>query len=270
MQLLKECSLGDVDIEGCEVSDEWKRRLADLVMSFQDVFSRDKLDCGEAKEFVHWIHLTDDHPFRLPFRRVPPAHYQKLREVLSEMEMKGIISKSISEYASPLVLVLKKSGDLRICTDFCWLNARTVKDAHPLPHQADCRAALGGNVFFSTMDLTSGFYNIPLHESDRHYTAFTTPLGLYKYNRLPQGLCNSPASFMRMMLNIFGDLNFSSLLCYLDDLLVFALCEEESLNRLRVVFSRLRPSNLKLSQKKCHFLRRTSWMEPVSLLTRRK
>lgn len=173
------------------------------------------------------------------------------------MELKGIISKSVSEYASPLVLVWKKSGDLRICTDFRWLNAKTIKDAHPLPHQADCLAALGGNAFFSTMDLTSGFYNIPLHESDRRYTAFTTPLGLYDYNRLPQGLCNSPASFMRMMISVFGDLNFSSLLCYLDDLLVFAPFEEEALRRLDMVFSRLRANNLKLAQKKCHFLRRS-------------
>ncbi|KAI5616605.1 hypothetical protein C0J50_23850, partial [Silurus asotus] len=122
---------------------------------------------------------------------------------------------------------------------------------------ADCLAALGGNFLFSSVDLTSGFYNIPLHVADRHYTAFTTPMGLYEYNRLPQGLCNCPASFMRMMLSIFGDLNFSSLLCYLDDLLIFARSELEALQRLEVVFSRLRASNLKLSQKKCHFLRRS-------------
>lgn len=72
------------------------------------------------------------------------------------MDLKGIICKSVSEYASPLVLVWKKSGDLRICTDFHWLNAKNVEDAHPLPHQADCLAALGGNTFF-TMDPTSGF-----------------------------------------------------------------------------------------------------------------
>lgn len=99
--------------------------------------------------------------------------------------MKSIISRSLSKYALPLVMVWKKDGGLRICTDFRMLNAKTVKDAHPLPHQADCHATLGGNCFFSTMDLTSGFYNIPLHESDRHYTAFTTPLGLFEYNRLP-------------------------------------------------------------------------------------
>lgn len=83
-------------------------------------------------------------------------------------------------------------------------------------------ATLGGNTYFSTMDLTSDLYNIPMAEEDKKYTAFTTPMGLYEYNKMPQGLYNSPASFMRLMLSIFGDLNFSSLLCYRDDLLVFA------------------------------------------------
>ncbi|KAG1950296.1 interleukin-1 receptor accessory protein-like 1-A [Pimephales promelas] len=170
------------------------------------------------------------------------------------MEEKGIIRKSSSEYASPLVMVWKKDGGLRICTDFRWLNARTLKDAHPLPHQSDCLAALGGNCLFSTMDLTSGFFNIPIHEDDKRYTAFTTPLGLYEYNRMPQGLCNSPASFMRMMIGIFGDMNFTKLLCYLDDLLVFALSEDEALSRLGTVFQRLRENNLKLAPKKCHLL----------------
>lgn len=133
----------------------------------------------------------------------------------------------------------------------------TFKDAHPLPHQADCLAALGGNCFFSTMDLTSGFYNMPLHEDDRKYSAFTTPMGLYEYNRLPQGLCNSPGSFMRMWTSIFGDQNYLSLLCYLDDLLVFAPDEETALLRLRMVFDRLRSHNLKLAPKKCFFLRRS-------------
>ncbi|KAL2104350.1 hypothetical protein ACEWY4_001218 [Coilia grayii] len=103
----------------------------------------DKLDCGEAKDSVHRIHLTDC-PFRLPHRGIPPAHYHKLREVLSEMEEKGITRKSINKYASPLVMVWKKNGDLRIYTDCRCLNAKTVKDAHHLPHQSDCLAALGG------------------------------------------------------------------------------------------------------------------------------
>jgi len=254
---LQKLGLGDLDIESCEVSHYWKGQLIQLIGRYEDVFSKHKLDCGKANEFVHHIRLSDDRPFRLPYRRVPPAQYQKLRSVLSEMEEQEIIRKSNSEWASPLVLVWKKNGDLRVCVDYRWLNARTVKDAHPLPHQADCLAALGGNVFFSAMDLTSGFYNVMMSEEDKKFTAFTTPMGLYEFNRLPQGLCNSPASFMRLMINIFGDQNFLTLLCYLDDLLVYAPSEKAAIERLELVFARLRAHGLKLAPKKCHFLRRS-------------
>ncbi|XP_066497032.1 uncharacterized protein [Hoplias malabaricus] len=104
-QKLVDCGLDNIDIDACEVSEAWKIKLAELLVRFQDIFSKGKLDCGEAKDFVHRIHLSDDRPFRLPYRRVPPAHYHKLREVLNEMEEKDIISKSVSEYASPLVMV---------------------------------------------------------------------------------------------------------------------------------------------------------------------
>lgn len=139
--------------------------------------------------------------------------------------------------------------------DFRWLKKRTVKDAHPLPHQADCLVILSGNAFFSTMDLTSGFYNMPLHKEDRKYSVFTMSMDLYEYNHLPRGLCKSPASFMRMMTSIFGDQNFLSLLCYLDDLLVFALTEALALERLELGFSRLCLHNLKLAPKKCWLFR---------------
>lgn len=254
---LDKLGLTDLDLDSCAVSDLWRDRLLQIIERHESIFSRHKMDCGEASNFVHKIHLVDERPFRLPYRRVPPSHYEKLRTALNEMEEKDIIRKSSSEYASPLVLVWKKNGDLCICTDFRWLNARTVKDAHPLPHQADALAALGGNAFFSTIDLTSVFYTVPLHEDHKKYTAFSSPFGLHEYNRMPQGLSNSPATFMRMMLSIFGDENFTSLLCYLDDLLVFGPTEQIALERLEMVFSRLKNHNLKLAPKKCHFLQRS-------------
>lgn len=183
-QRLQQAGLTDINIDQCHAGPMGKEKLVDLLIKYNDIFSKHALDCGEAKGFVHRIRLTDERPFCLPYRRVPPAHYQKLRQVLSEMEEQEIVKKSVSEYASPLVLVWKKDGNLRLCTDFRWLNMRTLKDAHPLPHQSDCLAALGGNTYFSTMDLTSGFYNIPMAEEDKKYTAFTTPMGLYEYNRI--------------------------------------------------------------------------------------
>lgn len=105
---LNSLGLDKIDINSCEVSPFWKSQLVELIQKYEDVFSKGKLDCGHAKDFVHRIHLTDDRPFRLPYCRVPPGQYQKLRKALSEMEEKDIIRKSSSEWASPLVLVWKK------------------------------------------------------------------------------------------------------------------------------------------------------------------
>lgn len=102
---LRELGLTEIDIESCEVSDYWKGELADLVVWYGSTFSCDKLDCGEVKNTVYRKRLKDEKPFSLPYRRVPPNHYQKLRQTLDEMEECGIIRKSNSEWASPLVLV---------------------------------------------------------------------------------------------------------------------------------------------------------------------
>lgn len=109
--------------------------MRDLILEYEGIFSRHSLDCGEVKDFVHRIHVVDERPCHLPCRRVPPSQYQKLHVALNEMEERGIICKLVSEFASPLVLCWKKNGDLSICTDFRWLNARTVKDAQPLPQR---------------------------------------------------------------------------------------------------------------------------------------
>lgn len=84
--ILQKMGLSDLDIDSCGVSPLWKGQLLRLVQKFEHVFSKHKLDCGRAKDFVHRIHLSDNRPFCLPYRRVPPGHYQKLRQVLSEME----------------------------------------------------------------------------------------------------------------------------------------------------------------------------------------
>lgn len=139
----KSAGFSGIDVDSCNVTEEYRDKLTELVVTYSDIFSLHHLNCGEAKGFIHHIHLSDHRPFRLPFRRVLPGQYQKLHQVLSEMEEKEIIKTSTSEYVSPLVLVWKKNGDLRVFTDFRWLNKRTLKDAHPLPHQADHLAALG-------------------------------------------------------------------------------------------------------------------------------
>lgn len=111
---LEKLGLSSIPIGGCEVSLQCKEKLVDLNGTYESVFSRHDLDCGAiiVVDFCHDFRLTDDRPFRLPYRRISPAHYHKLKETLDEMEAKDIIRKSCSEFAFPLVLMWKKNGDL--------------------------------------------------------------------------------------------------------------------------------------------------------------
>ena len=165
-----------------------------------------------------------------------------------------VIRPSNSPWASPVVMVKKKDGSLRFCTDFHQLNAATVKDAHPPPRIDDLLDALHGGRWYSTLDLKGGYWQVPIMERDKDKTAFRTSNGqLYKFNQVPFGLCNAPATFSRLMDRILSGLHWETCLFYLDDIIVFSSTWEEHLACLRQVFERLRHANLKLGAKKCPF-----------------
>lgn len=172
------------------------------------------------------------------------------------MEEAGVIRPSKSPYASQMVVVVKKDGSLRICVDYRKLNLYSTRDAFPLPRIEDALEALGQSKYFSTLDLTSGYWQVEVAEQDKHKTAFSTPMGLYEANRMPFGLQNAPSTFQRLMTCCFGDLNYINLLIYLDDIIVFSKTFEEHLERLQVVFNRLREHGLKLKPSKCHLMKK--------------
>ncbi len=113
---------------------------------------------------------------------------------------------------------------------------------------------LQGATFFSSIDLASGYHQVAVHERDRHKTAFTTPFGIFEYCRMPFGVCNGPSTFQRLMQTTMGDLIFQIMLVYLDDILVYAPTFPEHLQRLEIVFKRLKETGLKVKPEKCHFL----------------
>ena len=162
----------------------------------------------------------------------------------------GVIRPSNSPWASPVVMVKKKDGSLRFCVDFRQLNAATIKDAHPLPRIDDLLDALHGARWFSTLDLKSGCWQVPIQERDKEKAAFRTSGGqLFEFNRV----CNAPATFSRLMDRVLAGLHWETCLFFLDDIIVFAATWEEHLERLRQVFERLRHAKLKLGAEKCTF-----------------
>lgn len=233
-----------------------EHRVKVLLQKHSNVFSQGEGDIGCATLVEHQIHLTDDVPIRQRYRRLPPSQYDQVKAHIQQLLETGIVKPSSSPYSSPIVIVQKKGGDLRLCVDYRLLNAKTRKDAYPLPRIDESLDALTGAKWFSTLDLASGYNQVPVAEVDKAKTAFCTPFGLFEFNRMPFGLCNSPSTFQRLMERIFGDQSFQSLLLYLDDIIIFSTSFDEHLKRLELVFNRLDGNHLKLKPSKCHFFQR--------------
>ena len=150
------------------------------------------------------------------------------------------------------MLVRKKDGSLRFCIDFRKLNSMTVKDSHLLPHICETLESLAGAAHFLTFDMNSGFWQVPMAEESKQYTAFTLgSMGLYECESMPFGLCNAPPTFQQLMQNCLGELNLTYCFIYLDDVIVFSDMPDEHLQRMRVVFDHLCKHGLKLKPSKC-------------------
>ena len=182
---------------------------------------------------------------------MPSEEMAQVQQMLSS----GVIRPSNSPWASPVVMVKKKDGSLRFCVDFRQLNEATIKDVHPIPRIDDLLDALHGARWFTTLDLKSGYWQIPNQDQDKEKTAFRTSSGqLFEFNQVPFGLCNAPATFSRLMDSVLAGLHWETCLSYLDDIIVFAASLEEHLARLQQVFERLRHAQLKLGAEKCTFV----------------
>uniref|UniRef100_A0A8C5LZN7 ribonuclease H n=1 Tax=Leptobrachium leishanense TaxID=445787 RepID=A0A8C5LZN7_9ANUR len=235
------------------ISPEWKKRLQSQVLKWKELFSKDEFDVGLAKSTEHRIRLQEDKPFRERSRRVPLGDLDDLREQLNELQRTKVIQESRSPYASPIVLVRKKNGSVRLCIDYRTLNRRTIPDQYATPRIEDALQCLSGAKWFSVLDLRSGYHQIPMHPEDKEKTAFICPLGFFEFNRMPQGLTGAPATFQRLMEKTVGDMNLIEVLVYLDDIIVFGKTLEEHEQRLEKVLKRLHEEGLKLSLQKCQF-----------------
>ncbi|RUS72103.1 hypothetical protein EGW08_020129 [Elysia chlorotica] len=217
-----------------------------LVEKLSDIFSDRP---GDTNLEEHRIDLTSEVPVRQTPYAVPFALRSSLKKELQQMEDLGIIRKSNSPYASPVVVVKKKDGSNRICIDFRRLNSITVTDPQPVPSPAESFLGMSEDKYFSKLDLTKGYHQIRVRPSDVHNTAFVTMGQHYEFLRMPFGMVNSGMTMTRAVRRLLEGMD--NVVDYIDDLLVHTKTWEEHLQVLEELFKRLKAANLVARPTKC-------------------
>ena len=179
-----------------------------------------------------------------------------IKKIVEDLEQANLVEPTHSYWAAPSILVKKKDGTFRLVVDYRGLNKQIEKTSWPLPRINDIIDSLDGNIYFSNIDLTSGYFQMALEEESQHLTDFITSMGLYKWKRLPMGLDSAPGAFQNLMELILAGLSYEVAMIYLDDIIIFGKSFQEHLSRLELVLSRIKEAGLKIKGSKCRFFRK--------------
>ncbi|WVZ58022.1 LOW QUALITY PROTEIN: hypothetical protein U9M48_008336 [Paspalum notatum var. saurae] len=177
--------------------------------------------------------LPGTQPFRLRPYRYTPAQKIKIEQQVAKLLQNRMIPKSTSPFASPVLLVKKKSGEWRMCVDYRRLNAYTIKNKFPLPIIEELFEELVGATWFTTLDLRSGFHQIMMAEEDQYKTAFQTHFGHFEYKVMPYGLTGGPATFQSTMNYILASLLMKCVVVFIDDILIYSKTWEDHLSHIK-------------------------------------
>ncbi|XP_072022131.1 uncharacterized protein [Amphiura filiformis] len=238
-------SVSDVHI-GENLDETQTNAVKRLLGSYHEVLTDlpGKTNLGE-----HEIKLIDEEPVKRKPYPIPHALRDKVKEEVQTMLKMGIIERSNSPYASPLVICKKSDGSDRYCIDMRLINQKTIFDAEPIADQEEIFAKLATDHYFTKIDLSKGYWQIPMAESSKKYTAFVTPNGLYSFKMMPFGLVNAPATFSRIMRILLEGV--TKVDNYIDDILIHTETWEEHMSKVKEVFSRLRRAKLTARPTKC-------------------
>ena len=235
-----------------------KDRIVSLLKSYGDTFSKSEFDLGCTHLLEAKMDVGAARPHAEPLRRHAKANLDQIDAEVDKLLEADVIEPSSSEWNFNLVVVQKReTGKIRITTDLRKLNEKSYRDMHPLPRCSDCLDSLAGKVWFSCLDISQSFHQVPLAEESRNYTSFSTRRGSFRYKRMPMGWVNSPSVFSRLMNLVLRGVCFINCLAYLDDLIVYGRDYDEHYANLQIVLQRLREAGLKLKPNKCRVLRRS-------------
>ena len=234
-----------------------RTRLQKLLTEYEDLFP-EKLPKGRPpkREIEFEIKLEEGaNPPSKPPYRLSPKEYEELQAQIEELLAQGHIQPSTSPYGAPVLFVLKKDGRWHMCVDYRALNKQTIRDKYPLPRIDDLLDRLGRAKHFSTLDLASGYHQIAVKASDIPKTAFRTQRGQFEFLVMPFGVTNAPATFQRLMNNLFKEELDAFVLVYLDDILIFSQTLQDHIIHIRQALEKLRKAKLYARLHKCSFFK---------------
>ena len=228
-----------------------------LLIDHKNAISMDDSDVGQVDILSHEIKFQkdDQQPTKIPPRRIHGKIKERISEEIGKLLEDDIIEQSDSPWSAPIVPVRKPDGSIRLCVDYRALNKVTYKDAFPLPNIEDTLYNLNGMKYFSSLDLVKGYYQVPVAESSRPFTAFATHRGHWQFKRMPFGLCNAPATFQRLMNLVLKDFPWDHVMAYLDDVLIMDGTFEDHAANVGAVLKCLGDHGLKIKPRKCQFFR---------------
>ncbi|UYV78553.1 hypothetical protein LAZ67_16001984 [Cordylochernes scorpioides] len=246
----------DINVNHSLTSKE-RQEILDVVNEYRDCFAlgMEELGCTDVTK-MDIKEVDGSKPVCLRPYKTTASEREAIREIVRERKDNGIVTETRSPYASPVLLVRKKTGDHRLVVDYRRLNIQTVKDKFPLPRIDDLLEGLRNAKFFTTLDLAHGYLQIPLTDKAKLKTAFITPDDTGQFESMIFGLANAPAEFQRLMHTVLGPLLNKKAFCYLDDVIIPAKDWREMIERLREVLERIRSAKLTLKPSKCEFGRR--------------
>ena len=259
-----------VKLQDAEVLDKYKIDFEKLCEEYDDIFSKDSSDIGKTPLITMEIETGDSPPVCQRPYNLPLKHIDWVQKELNTLEKAGVITRSVLPWASPIVIVPKRTalGDppkKRLCVDYRVINSLLpkVNKAHskvkgvltlvPLPKIDEIYARLKGSKVYSGFDARSGYHHMELSAKARPKSAFVTPTDKYEFTRCPFGLMQAPAYFQRLINKVLADLDFT--FGYLDDILIYSPDVPTHLVHMRQLFQRLREADLKLNREKCNFFK---------------
>ena len=253
--------VNNTNIRTDHMNDEQRSRMEKIIDKYKNLCSEPDAKLTFTTKVVGTIRTITENPVYSKFYSYPIALRKEVEEQVEKLLEDGIIRPSRSPYNSPVWVVPKKidaSGERkhRLVIDYRKLNSVTISDKYPIPNINDTLAQLGGNKWFSVIDLKSGFHQIPLRTTDIEKTAFSINNGKYEFTRLPFGLKNAPAIFQRTLDDILRSFIGKTCFVYIDDIIIFSRDETQHFKDLEDIFETLENANMKIQLNKCIFLKK--------------